>query len=176
MGENQMGENQQKALKVVRRYMYWSGGAGLIPIPFVDVAAVAGVQLKMLAELSRIYGVRFNENRGKAAIASLSSLVIPHAVAFGPVGSLVAAAFTPITRLLTSVPLIAPVAGAPVMGLASAAYAWALGKMFIQHFESGGTFLNFNPEQVKERFRMEFEEGKRRAASKDADAGAPLPA
>jgi len=32
----------------------------------------------------------------------------------------------------------------------SGAYAWALGKVFIQHFQSGGTFLDFDAEKVKE--------------------------
>ena len=38
--------------KIVRNYMWWSMGAGLIPVPLVDMAAVTGVQLKMVADIS----------------------------------------------------------------------------------------------------------------------------
>jgi uncharacterized protein DUF697 len=44
----------------------WSGAAGFIPLPLVDIAAVWGVQLQMLRRLSEIYGVPFSENRGKS--------------------------------------------------------------------------------------------------------------
>ena len=149
-----MSENEQKALKTIKHYMWWSMGAGLIPIPLVDMAAVSGVQLKMLAAISKIYGVEYKKNGGKAVIASLGGFVVPYAMSYGAVGS-----------LLKAVPLVGALAGAPAMALFSAASAWALGKVFIQHFESGGTFLSFNPEQVKEYFRAQFEEGHKMAAS-----------
>ena len=45
------------------------------------------------------------------------------------------------------------------MALFVAAYTWALGNVFIQHFEAGGTFLDFDPEKVREHFRTYFKEG-----------------
>ena len=63
-------EREEQASQVVDRFSLWSGAAGLIPIPIVDVAAVAGVQLQMLRRLSEIYGVPFIDNRGKSVIAS----------------------------------------------------------------------------------------------------------
>jgi len=72
-----VSENEQKALKTVKNYMWWSMGAGLIPVPFVDLVAVSGVQLKMLAEISKIYGVQFQESRGKAVIGSLIGSIVP---------------------------------------------------------------------------------------------------
>ena len=56
-----MTEKQQEAVKTVKRYMWWSMGAGLVPVPVLDLAAVSGVQLKMLAEISRIYDVPVSE-------------------------------------------------------------------------------------------------------------------
>ena len=55
----------------------WSGVAGLIPIPVVDVLAVGGLQIQMLRRLSQIYDVEFSENRGKALIAALAGTMIP---------------------------------------------------------------------------------------------------
>jgi uncharacterized protein (DUF697 family) len=137
----------------VKNYMWWSMGAGLIPVPFVDLLAVSGVQLKMLSEVSKIYGVEFQESRGKAVVASLIGYVVPSTLSFGSVGS-----------LLKSIPLVGPLVGAPSMVLFCGASTYALGKVFIQHFESGGTFLTFDPAKVKEHFQKEFEEGRKLAA------------
>lgn len=153
-----MSEKEQKALKTVKNYMWWSMGAGLIPVPWVDLAAVAAVQLKVLAEISKIYGVPFQESRGKAVISSLVGFVLPHAMAFGAVGS-----------LLKAIPVVGVLAGAPAMALFCGAYTWALGNVFIQHFESGGTFLNFKPEEVKEYFKTQFEEGRKMAATMETE-------
>jgi len=148
-----MTEKQGKALKTVKYYMWLSGGAGLIPISLVDWAAVSGLQLKMLADISKIYGVPFQANVGKAAIASLAGYIVPNAAAFGTIGC-----------LLKTVPGVGALAGAPAMAAFSGAYAWALGNVFIQHFESGGTFLSFDPEKVREHFKAQFAAGPNPAA------------
>jgi len=142
-------DQQERAFKTVRKYIYWSMGAGMIPIPFVDLTAVSGVQLKMIADLAKIYDVRFQKNAVKATIGALSGFVLPHALACGFVGT-----------MFKAVPVIGFIAGGTSMSLFCGAYAWALGNVFIQHFESGGTFLDFDPEAVKEYFKAKFEEGK----------------
>jgi len=148
-----VSDKEQLAIQTVKRYMWWSGAAGLVPIPVVDVIAVSGVQLKMLADMSKIYDLPFEASRGKMIIGSLMGYVLPSALSFGLIGS-----------LIKGIPLVGTLAGEPAMALFSAAYAWALGTVFIQHFESGGTFLNFDPEAVKEHFRAQFEEGRKMAA------------
>lgn len=159
-----MSENEQKALKTVKNYMWWSMGAGLIPVPFVDLVAVSGVQLKMLAEISKIYGVQFQESRGKAVVGSLIGYIVPSAMSFGSIGS-----------LLKAVPLVGALVGTPSMVLFCGASAWALGKVFIQHFESGGTFLDFNPAEVKEHFQEQFEEGRKMAATMETEERTAVP-
>ena len=64
-------EREEAASQLVDRFSLWSGAAGLIPVPLIDVVAVGGVQLQMLRKLSEIYGVPFTDNRGKSVIASL---------------------------------------------------------------------------------------------------------
>ena len=63
-------ERDKLATSVVDRYSLYAGGAGLIPIPAADIAAVAAVQLQMVRKLSEIYGVPFSANLGKSLIAS----------------------------------------------------------------------------------------------------------
>jgi uncharacterized protein (DUF697 family) len=68
---------EEMASKLVDRFALWSGVAGLIPVPVVDVFAVGGLQIQMVRRLSQIYDVEFSENRGKALIASLAGSMIP---------------------------------------------------------------------------------------------------
>ena len=149
-----MNEREQQAQKALTKYVLWSAGAGLVPIHYLDLTAVAAVQLRLLAEISNIYGVPFRENLGKAAIAALGGFVVPHAAAYRTIGS-----------LLKGIPVIGVLAGAPAMALFSGAYAWALGNLFIQHFESGGTLLSFNAEGLKNEFREQFQKGRKAVAS-----------
>lgn len=144
---------EQQARKIVTNYMWWSMGAGLIPVPFADLVAVAGVQLKMLADIAKVYGVEFQETRTKALIGSLTGFVVP-----GTVGS-----------LLKAVPVVGSLVGATSVVLFCGASTYALGKVFIQHFESGGTFLTFDPAKVKEHFQKEFEAGRKMAETMEAD-------
>ena len=142
-----MNEQQERAVQVVNRYKWLAAGAGLIPIPYLDGAAVAALQLKMLAEISKIYGVPFQENLGKAAIASMAAFVITHAAAFG--------------ALAKAVPGLSAVA-APAAAAFAWGYTWAVGNLFIQHFESGGTLLDFDPQRFREYFKSQFDIGKSR--------------
>lgn len=159
-----MTEKEQQAIKVVDRYMWWSMGAGLIPFPWLDMIAVSGVQLKMLAEISAIYDVPFQANRSKAIMGSLVGSIVPGAVSYGSA-----------VTFLKGVPGVGLI-GAATMVLMSRATAWALGKVFIQHFESGGTFLDLDPDKVRDYFRTQFEEGRRMAGAMGTEKRAEYPA
>src|SRR5262250_3695704 len=158
-------ERDQVASKLVDRFSLWSGAAGLIPIPLVDMAAVGGVQLQMLRRLSEIYGVPFSENRGKSIIASLAGAVIPASTATTTavgVGSLV-----------KSFPGVGTAIGALTMPVFSAGATYVIGKVFIQHFASGGTLLDFNPPDYREFIKAHKEKlGIRPAASPSSPASA----
>jgi len=143
-----MEEKEIASKKLVKNYMWWSMGAGLIPVPFVDLAAVSGVQLKMLKEISGIYGINFSENKGKSIVSALLGSIIPNSLSAGNMGS-----------LLKMIPVVGSVVGGASMSLFSGAATYAIGKIFIQHFEAGGTFLDFNPVTVKEYFHTLYEEG-----------------
>ena len=120
------------ASHLVDRLSLWSGAAGLIPVPLVDMAAVGGVQLHMLRRLSQIYGVPFSENRGKSILTSLVGAVIPASTA------------TTTASLMKGLPVIGTAIGVLTMPVVSAGATWVIGKVFIQHFASGGTLLDFN--------------------------------
>src|SRR5258707_11011633 len=157
-------ERDQVASKLVDRFSLWSGAAGLIPIPIVDMAAVGGVQLQMLRRLSEIYGVPFSENRGKSIIASLAGAVIPASTA--------TTTAVGVGSLIKSVPGFGTAIGALTMPVFSAGATYVIGKVFIQHFASGGTLLDFNPPDYREFIKAQKERWNSRSA---ASAGAPPP-
>lgn len=135
-------QRDELAAQVVDRFSLYAGAAGLIPVPVVDVAAVGGLQVQMLRRLSEIYGVPFSENRGKSIIAGLAGALIPAGTATGTavgVGS-----------MLKGLPGIGTMIGAITMPAFSAGATYAIGKLFIQHFASGGTLLDFNPPDYRE--------------------------
>ena len=70
-------QREEMASKLVDRFAIWSGVAGLIPLPVVDVVTVGGLQIQMLRRISQIYEVPFSENTGKALIAALAGTLIP---------------------------------------------------------------------------------------------------
>ena len=45
------------------------------------------------------------------------------------------------------------------MPILAGATTYAVGKVFTQHFATGGTFLNFDPETVREYYYEMFKEG-----------------
>ena len=131
-------ERGEVANKLVDRFAIWSGVAGLIPIPVVDVLTIGGLQIQMLRRLSQIYDVEFSENRGKALIAALAGTMIPATSGIGAASA------------MKAVPVVNILAAGFVMPVLSAGASFAIGKAFIQHFESGGTLLDFNPPDYRE--------------------------
>jgi uncharacterized protein (DUF697 family) len=154
------------AVKLVERFALWSGAASLIPVPFVDLAAVGGVQIQMLRRISQIYSVPFSENRGKALIAGLAGSMIPASSGIGA------------ASIIKSVPVVGTAISAIVMPALSAGATYAIGMVFIQHFTSGGTLLDFDPPDYREFVKAQKDlwstrSGAAPAAAKSARASQP---
>lgn len=137
-----------EANSTVKTYVIASMALGLVPVPVFDMVAVVGTQLKMIHALTRIYEVKFTENVAKSLILSLVGGVLPVTAAAG-VGS-----------LLKAIPGLGTLAGSASVSLLSGALTYAVGRVFVSHFESGGTLLDFDAAKVRERFRAEFQRGK----------------
>jgi uncharacterized protein (DUF697 family) len=138
-------DRRSRATKVVERFSFWSGVAGLLPIPFVDLAAVAAVQIQMLRLISRVYDVPFSENRGKALIAGLFGTIIPVSTGIG------------MASVVKSIPIAGTAVGALATPALAVAATYAIGMVFIQHFASGGTLLDFEPPNYREFIRREMQ-------------------
>ena len=149
-------ERERHAHTIIRNHVLLSAAAGVIPVAFVDTAAVAVVQLRLLKELSDVYGVSFRADIGRSAVGTLLASVTPALLGGGILGS------AAVNAALRSVPVVGTVTRFATQPLFNAAFTYALGKVFQQHFASGGTFLTFDPEKVKTYFREKYDELRRR--------------
>jgi uncharacterized protein (DUF697 family) len=133
----------------IKTYVLAAAGAGLIPVPGVDLAGIAAVQCRLVQLIAREYGVPFKENAIKTIVASL-------------LGSAGAARLfaAPAYSLLKVIPLVGQtLSGAALSGIAAAG-TYAIGNVFVQHFETGGTLLDFDSRKIGARYARMFEEGK----------------
>lgn len=142
--------------RLIKNHTYGSMGVGLIPLPVLDFIALTGIQVRLVHKLSKFYGVDFSKDRAKSIISALIGSFVPIAAA-GPIASMV-----------KMIPIIGQTTGGLTMLATGGACTYALGKVFVQHFESGGTFLDFEPETVKSYFAEQFKEGKKFASEKAA--------
>ncbi len=156
-------DRDQRIEKHARNHILASMGVGLVPIPLADMVALVGVQLDLIRTLSGEYGVPFRRDIGKSVITTLLGGFIP--VALG--GTL--------SSLIKCIPVIGQTTGAITMPVISGASTYAIYKVFIQHFESGGTFLDLDPAKVKSYFAEQFTKGKKVAVDLKKDETASPP-
>lgn len=140
-------DKEKMAVTVVRNYTLLSAGVGVLPLPIIDMVTMLALQMLMIHKLAKIYGVPYAEQRVKAAVAGLIGGFDAGYLGYG---------------VLKLVPLLGYLSYA-AMPTINAGISYAIGKVFIQHFESGGTFLDFDPKKVRAYFEEQFREGKRNA-------------
>jgi len=141
------------ANSIVKNHMIWSMGAGFIPVPIADFFAVSAINLDMIRQLSKVYEVDFKETEGKAVITSLTG---------GGLARLGA-------RAVKFIPGIGSMLGGVTLAVLSGASTYALGEVFKKHFETGGTFLDFDPARLKKYYDEKFEKGKKMAREMEND-------
>lgn len=142
-------ENQQQAEKIIKEHVLWALGAGVVPIPLIDVAAVTLVQLDMLKQLCRLYGKNYSDSEGKVLLSALTG---------GTLARLGASA-------LKALPGIGTLIGGVSMTIMSGASTYAVGRVAIMHFISGGALFDLDLNSAKKVYEEEFEKGKTYASN-----------
>lgn len=132
---------------ITKNYVIISMGAALIPIPLLDLVAISSVQLKMLHKLASLYQIKFSKNLTKPLIGALLGGLVPVSIS------------TRMASLAKGVLGVGTATGIISLSILSGAATYAISRVFTQHFESGGTFLDFEPEKVREYFINEFKRG-----------------
>ena len=123
-----MQGRRKLAQKIISKHVYIAAGTGLIPIPLVDIAALGVVQANMISELCDAYRISYEESIDKVLLTAIAGGTVPK----------FAASFIKI------VPGIGSLIGGVVRVGFSAASTYAIGEVFVRHFEEGGNMKNFN--------------------------------
>lgn len=152
LSEAEIHGRRGQAMNLVKNFMMGSMAVGVVPIPMMDAVALTGIQVAMLKKLSTLYGIQFKKDIGKSLLASLVGSGVGISAALG------------LRQLLHNLPVAGTLLTGVSISLMSAASTYAVGKVFMQHFESGGTFLTFNPEKVREYFKAELLAGREKAS------------
>ena len=139
-------ERDKHAESIIRNHILFSMGAGVIPVPVVDVFAVSAAQLDMIRQLCKVYDVDFAETQGKAIVSSLTTATLARMGA----GS-----------LAKLIPVVGSYLGGVTNAVMAGASTYALGNVFKVHFETGGTILDFDSDRLKKLYKEQFEKGKK---------------
>ena len=138
---------QTEAQNIVKNNIISSIASGLIPVPLFDIISLTNIQFHMIQTLADHYEIPA-DNISRSLVASLISGTLPVASVLG-IGS-----------LLKSFPGIGTLAGSGSVSIVSGAVSYAVGQVFIRHFEQGGTLEDFNPASAKNYFSEQYEAGK----------------
>jgi uncharacterized protein (DUF697 family) len=153
-------ERRAEAEGIIRSHVLWAMGAGLIPLPILDIAAVAGIQLDLLKQLAALFGQSLSNSQGKALVSALTGST------FAAIGS----------SLIKAIPGIGTVLGGVSMSITSGASTYAVGQVALAHLLSTGTLFDIDVEQAKRAYGEAFEAGKVYASKmeKDKDAASEV--
>jgi len=149
----------------VRDHMMVSLGVGLLPFPLLDLAAAVTTQVTLVKRLCDLYEVPFSESATRGIVTSLIGTL-------GLAGSalIIGASFSKL------IPGSGTALGMLSLPLMSAAYTYAVGQLFIGHFEIGGTLSDFQSQKYSHYFRDLYARGKETAVTlmpkKKAEAAA----
>jgi uncharacterized protein (DUF697 family) len=134
----------ERAEGIIRDHILWAIGAGLVPLPILDILAVTAIQLDMLKQLAGLYGVSFRESEGKAWVSALAGNMVAR------VGA----------NALKLIPGIGTIIGGVSMSILSGGSTYAIGQVARGHFARGGTFDNLDMNAARRVYDEELERGK----------------
>ena len=128
-----LSRRRAEALAIVNHHATVSALGGCIPLPFFNFASVTALLVHMVKSLSKHYGVPFERDRARAIVVGLVGGAMPSGLAS-----------------VTTSTLVYLIPASAVMGLAvssatAAACARAIGRVYVDHFESGATLADIAP-------------------------------
>lgn len=142
-----------RADTLLKDHMLMSAAVGLIPAPGLDILAGIGIQLALLKRLATLYDVPFSGTAARGILVSLLGGLTT--------GGLAAGLFLSAVKI---VPGAGTFFGIVSMPVAMAAVTYAVGKIFIAHFELGGTLRDFDVAANRRYFGELVQRGRQVAA------------
>lgn len=139
---------RRAANDTIRKYVLMAMGAGLIPSPLVDTVAVTALEVKMIADLGRVYD--FPVPHKLVALKVLISLASSIGMIY------LAVKFNSVVK---AVPGVGHAVHASLLAISGGAAVYAVGKIFQEYYESGGSFLGKSDAELRREFEAKYREG-----------------
>jgi uncharacterized protein (DUF697 family) len=146
------------AKQTVTTWAQWGATVGFIPSIGLATPAILAVQIKMVHSLCKVYGVPFKKEVVLAAISSLvgANLAVTSAQYLGQ-------------NIVKSIPYVGPALVFVTQPATTYATTYALGAVFIDHFETTGDLLDINIDKLKDGYRQQVSRLKNRFISKKTE-------
>jgi len=138
----QIFQQKDATQKVIRQHTMLATGLGFLPIPILDTISITSIQILMIRDIAKIYGIPFEKQRVKSFVSSL----------LGNLG---------IIGFFKFIPILGSVFGGSFVSLSAGAITYALGHVFMEHFNQGGTLLDFNPIKSRAYFLKIYKENEK---------------
>ena len=126
-----VAKRRAQARAIVERHATYSAVGGILPLPVASVAGISTIIIRMVKMLSTLYGVPFERDRARAIVAGLVGGATP--TGFATVATSTLFYVVPSGLLL----------GTVVSAISAVACTRSIGRVFIEHFESGATLNDF---------------------------------
>jgi uncharacterized protein (DUF697 family) len=138
------------ALYAVKSWSQWAVVAGFVPVPVADTIAISGVQISMIHDLCNLYEVSFKK---EAAISVVSGLLVgKFTTTFANIAGNV---------FLNNLPVVGTIMKFTTQPALSYATTYALGRVFIRHFERQGTMVDLDSKRLAKYFNEQFAKGRK---------------
>lgn len=142
---DERSERHEAADACIGKHALLAGAAGLVPAPWVDVAGVGAVQVNMILELARTYGVSINVSIAKQLIGTMAGAQLTQKV------------FQWVASGLKAIPGPGTVVGEVLQGVISVTLTYAMGKAAKLFFESE---QRLTVEQLQRAYSENLKEGR----------------
>jgi len=150
-------KRRERADALIRRHVVWSSGAGLIPIPLADIAAVTAVQVNLLRDLTKLYNSELPEPVLENFVTALTGGM------FARIGA----------SAVKAIPGIGSLLGGASMSIMSGASTYAVGRVAKRHLEMAGSLAKVDLAVAKREYRADYERGKEYVTKLEDDPPKP---
>jgi uncharacterized protein (DUF697 family) len=128
-------KRRAQARAIVARHATYSAVSGIVPLPLANAAGITTIIIRMVKMLSDLYGVPFERDRARAIIVGLVGGTMPSGL--GAVTTSTLFYVVPSGALM----------GLAVSSITAVACTRSIGRIFIEHFESGATLHDLSPNE-----------------------------
>jgi len=118
---------RSQANSIVERHTAYAAVGGIIPVPIANVASITAVIVRMVKLLSDLYGIPFERDRARAVVVGLMGGAMP--TGLGAVTTSTLFYVVPGSGLV----------GLAVSSIAAVACTRSIGRIFVEHFETGSS-------------------------------------